>query len=201
MGSLASFLACLVVGVVASAAHATDYTEGTDLSNTFSAPTDIGALTLGSNLLTGSVNTNTELDYVTFTVPAGHLLSQIQHTQYASSNATSFMGMQTGSAFTKPATGTGAITAPDLLGFVHFGTATDGTDVLDDMGDSSVFGAQGFTPPLTAGPYTLWIQQTSNVTTTYQFDLVVSPVPEPHCLALVLLGASVVPAVVRRRRA
>jgi hypothetical protein len=112
------------------------------------------------------------------------LLSSLNLNSYNSTNGIAFLGMQAGTAFTVSA---GAAQPSDLKGYVHFGTDVGniGTNVLDDMGIAP--GAQGFTPPLPAGPYTLWIQNASGVATGYQFNLVVT-VPEPATAGLLGLG-------------
>ncbi|MFL5330010.1 MAG: hypothetical protein ACJ8C4_13980 [Gemmataceae bacterium] len=43
-------------------------------------------------------------------------------------------------------------------------------------------GAQGFAIPLAAGNYSFIIQQTGLALTSYQFDFVVTPVPEPRSM-------------------
>ena len=50
----------------------------------------------------------------------------------------------------------------------------EGTDILDDIG--ALPGATGFTGPLGAGTYTLWLNQTGNVTSTASFTLVTQEV-------------------------
>jgi hypothetical protein len=182
-----AFLFSLFVGsLFVQAGYATDYTEGTDLSNTFSAPTSIGALTAGSNLLTGNAGNGGDIDYVRFDVPASHVLSALNLNTYTSTNGIAFMGIQQGTVFTVSA---GAAQAGDLLGYVHYGTDVGnvGTNLLDDMGVAP--GAQGFTPPLPAGSYTLWIQNASGVATGYQFNLLASAVvPEPASAGLLLVA-------------
>jgi hypothetical protein len=55
-------------------------------------------------------------------------------------------------------------------------------------------------PPLAAGPYSFWIQNTSNVSTAYQFDFMVTEIPEPSTLVILGLGATALLVAVRRRR-
>src|SRR5262249_23580572 len=76
-------------------------------------------------------------------------------------------------------------TAADLLGYVHFGTgaANVGTDVEPSL--ATALGAQGFTPPLGTGSYSFWIQNTTPVSTAFQFDFIVTALPEPVSLALI----------------
>ena len=55
-------------------------------------------------------------------------------------------------------------------------------------------GAIGFTPPLPAGDYTFWMQQTGANSATYQFDFIVTPEP---ATAGLLFAAAVL--LLRRR--
>jgi hypothetical protein len=57
----------------------------------------------------------------------------------------------------------------------------------------------GFTPPLAAGNYTFWIQQTGANSATYTLDFRVTP--EPGTLALLGISAAVGVAIRRRRYA
>ena len=127
-------------------------------------------------------------------------MSSIVHTSYASTDNLSFIGFQSGPQLTEPLPP--ATNAGNLLGYLHFGPGTVGTDILDDLGasGSSTPPAMGFTPPLPAGTYTFWIQQTG-VEASYSFDFVLTPVPEPGQWALMVAGAAlVVAARVRSRR-
>jgi hypothetical protein len=192
---VAMFMSCFVA-TVASAINYNETAQG-DLSNTFSAPTLWGTLTAGTNSLTGNVGISGDLDYVRVDIPANGALSQIILQSYTSTNGIAFMGVEAGTAFTKSNTQT---TAADLLGYVHFGSGAGnvGTDVLDDMGTAS--GAQGFTPPLGTGSYSFWIQNTTQVLTAYQFDFIVSTVPEPSTVALFGLSAGALLISIRIRR-
>jgi len=124
----------------------------------------------GSNVLAGSV-VGGDLDYVTVHVPAGHVLSAIDLVSYESVDDQSFIGIQQGTVFTEPPVNT---EVGNLLGFTLMGDALVGTDILPAIGTGD--GAQGFTPPLDAGDYTFWIQETGPDASSYTLDLVVSPV-------------------------
>jgi hypothetical protein len=186
-------------------AHAFNYNEGADgdLAGTLStsgglAPTQLTA-TVGTNSISLGVPEGGDRDYFTFTVPAGHVLSSIVHTSYASTDNLSFMGFQAGAQLTEPFSGANPA---NLLGYLHFGPTTVGTDVLDNLAnsDTSTPAAAGFDAPLIAGPYTFWVQQTG-VQAAYSFDFAITPVPEPGQWALMLGGALLVAARVRRSRA
>jgi hypothetical protein len=176
----ATLTLALSLAVLPLTARAISYSEAADgdLSGDRLAPTAL-VLEPGSNLVTGNTIFG-DLDYVTISIPAQ--LSAIVLTQYATQlNTVSFVGVQTGTVFTLPAS------TPDpsqLLGWAHFGDTLEGTDILDDIGVG--FGSQGFVPPLPAGNYTFWIQETGVYLADYQFDFVV--VPEPASLVLAALG-------------
>jgi hypothetical protein len=162
-----------------------------DLSNDPFAPTEI-TLSLGVNsLLATSVFGDRE--YVALTIPVGMQLSQLILISYVGEDDTAFIAVQEGSTMTEPPTKTNPA---NLLGWTHFGPGAGnvGLDILPDIGTG--FDAIGFVPPLSAGTYTFWIQQTGELPATYQFDFVV--VPGPGAAALLAVGA--VCGVRRRRR-
>ncbi len=146
----------------------------------------------GANILKASSSPG-DREYIRLDVPGGFVLSAIWLDTYVSEDGIGFMGVQAGTVFTEPHD---SPEVGNILGYVLFGwgSSTVGTDVLDDMGTGP--GAIGFTPPLASGPYTYWIQQTGEPM-DYQFNFVVSPVPEPATFAALGLGAL---ALVRLRR-
>lgn len=165
-----------------------------DFSGDRNAPTPV-AVANGSNLLIGSTVVG-DLDYLTFTVPAGSELSQLVLEEYSSTDGVAFIAIQAGNVFTEPNVGADPA---NLLGWSHFGEFAGhlGNDILPEMGSAP--GAQGFVPPLPAGDYSLWIQQTSSALTGYTFDLVVQPVPEPASIALAGAAALALGLLARRR--
>jgi len=183
-----SVILFLATGTVA---RATNYNEGIngDLSGNRLIPTDL-VLTPGTNSVIATSVRN-DREYLHITVPGGFVLSALINASYTGNDGTAFVGVQAGSTFTEdPAT----VNVANLLGWSHFGTnlATVGEDILDDigLGDDAI----GFTPPLPAGDYTFWIQQTGTNACTYQFDFMVTP--EPASLGLLLIGLS----ALRRRK-
>lgn len=124
-------------------------------------------LAIGENRISGSM-VAPDLDYVTINVPAGSELAAIDLTDYVSTDDFSFIGMQEGSVFTELPEGA----APEnLLGFVLIGGELVGSDILGEMGVAD--GVQGFTPPLEAGDYSFWIQETGDAPVDYSISFVV----------------------------
>jgi len=160
----------------------------------WSESVNLGVLAVGTNTILGST-TSGDLDYFTFTVPAGASFNQMNLAAYGAAN-NSFIGIQSGSVFTEaPST----VNPANLLGYAHFGSAQVGTDVLDDMATSNLLvpPAQGFSVPLAAGSYVFWVQQLNPTPSSYTWDVVV--VPEPS--VALLLGAGLAALAYARRRA
>jgi hypothetical protein len=172
---LAELLTIAIVLVAAAAAPATvvwDESANGALSNDRLTPTPL-ALAVGSNILSGSMMPG-DRQYVSFSMPSGSRLTGLFLGSYVGGDPLSFIGVQHGTTFTEPPTGTNV---GKLLGWTHFGpTRTPiGTDMLPALGRGA--GATGFVPPLPADNYTFWIQQTGGGATAYSLDFVV--VPEP----------------------
>ncbi|MEM7113363.1 MAG: hypothetical protein AAF614_13085 [Chloroflexota bacterium] len=145
------------------------YDEATDgdLSGDMANPTRI-FLVPGGNLLTAT-SVAGDIEYVTFTVPPEYQLEAMVLESFESVDDVSFIAIQRGDTFTEPPTGTDPA---NLLGWSHFGAGAGqvGRDILGDMGMGA--GAQGFYPPLPAGDYTLWIQETGADSATYTLNFV-----------------------------
>jgi len=194
LGVVATLLACACL----VPAHAFNYNEATDgdLSGDRLVPSTLSAAP-GVNSLAMTSATG-DRDYFGFTVPAGYLLSSIVHKTYVSTDDLSFFALQAGSTFTEPAVGANST---HLLGYVHFGVTTVGTEIIDNLATSNTLAqpAIGFTAPLAAGPYAFWVQQTG-AAAAYSFDFVLTPVPEPATWALLLPGVLGLAATRRRKR-
>ncbi|MDX2118215.1 MAG: hypothetical protein SFY96_08555 [Planctomycetota bacterium] len=187
-------LSIVLASFVAPLAHAgTLYSEAAtgDLSGNNFAPTKLGTLTLGSNVLSG-VTGGGDRDYFTITVGAGQTLSAITLVTYQSNDGRSFLGVMSGATFSEsPA----APNVANMLGYTHFGFATaasQGTNILDDLATGA--GAIGFPATLGPGTYSFWLQQLG-ATTTYGLDFVVVPSPAPMAMLLGVAGIAT-----RRRR-
>jgi hypothetical protein len=185
------FVSTGLVLLVSRSANATNYSESVngDLSNDRLNPTHI-VLTPGSNTITSTqVNSNStsgDIDYYWLTIPAGSKLTNIDVVS-TTTTSLAFIGVQRGTTFTEPNQGTNVA---NLLGYTHFGpaNATVGTDILGNLGTGA--GAMDFIPPLGAGDYTFWQQETSTTPTTSTLTFVVSAppasVPVPRSAAAIL---------------
>lgn len=172
---------------LASAADTVVFDEAVhgDASDDRLAPS-IVALAAGVNTLRGFSGQSPvidvhDLDYITFTVPMGFQLNSFLLQSASVGGAFSFVGMQAGPIVTIPADWT-SIETP-LLGWSHFGSADVGLDLLPVMATSP--GSVGFSGPLGAGTYALWIMELdTSEPHTYSFGLGVTAVPAPSVLAI-----------------
>lgn len=193
-------LVTLVLAVAGPASAGVIYREAVDgdLSGNRLAPSQL-TLASGSNLISGTFGATTptsdtlDLDYITVSVPAGLEFHRLVVTDANVGGAVAFLGMEAGSQISVPHTTASAAT---LLGWAHYGTSSISADLFPEMSVAS--GAQGFTAPLGAGQYTLWIMELNTSDTfSYGFDLQLRPVPEPGVLPALLVPAA---ALVRVRR-
>ena len=200
--SMMTWLSILALAAVAPGLARADYSESVngDLSGNRNAPTLI-PVALGSNVVTATSIAG-DLEYFRIVVPAGQRLSALNLNSFGSGNL-SFIAIQSGTVFTEPPTGTNPA---NLLGYAHFGASLVGTDILDNMGSQT--GTIGFIPPLPAGSYVFWSQETSASTpSNYALNLVITstapPVPalpSTHLPVLALLFALVGFFALRGRR-
>src|SRR5262245_570435 len=153
-----------------------------DFSNSGLAPTLV-TLMSGANDILGMTGRDTanvvDRDYLTFTIPTGLTLSSI--TLLAGTTVGgpfAFIGIQAGNQVTLP---TNAQTADGLLGLDHYNPSEIGQNILPTISVPAQ-GSSGFTPPLAAGTYALWIQDFSPGAFNYGFSFGVTPgsaIPEP----------------------
>lgn len=190
--------------------------------------TNIGALTVGSNTITGAslpygaiANAMTnerqyqDSDYVTFTVPTGDVLSSI----YLMANGSSinagdqaFIGLASGANVYVNLPSSAGLLGYTLLNSSQIGSTNilpligaanpagfDSTAV-DANGNPSPFaGATRFTGPLQAGTYTLWLLDGDN-DFHYNLNLGVSQAPEPASWLMMIAGFGLVGGAMRRQR-
>jgi hypothetical protein len=198
----------------AAPAKATIYNEAVsgDLSNDKAAPTPL-TLTPGSNSVIGTVagfppeGTDPQ-DWVSFTIPAGFVMTSYVNAKYNSTDDQGFTGFQFGSSFSGD-----EFVAGSYAGYAHFGTeatnpdnnpnpaSTVGVNLLPLMADPTFApGTTGFTPPLGPGTYTFLIQQGDPSTTGYRFNMTLArAVPETgSSLCLLAIGGFAI-LVLRRR--
>jgi len=178
---------------MASASTIWDEGVNGDLSSNRSAPTNLN-LAVGTNSLFATTN-STDIDYVHFHLSAGMSLESINFMAWTGSDQKGFIGVQAGSTFTEPPTGTNVA---NLLGYAHFGPGVNviGQDILPSIGQGA--GSIGFSGALTGSDYTFWLNQTNPSPQSYQLDFVTRAVPEPVSF-IALLGASLF--IKRKRKA
>jgi len=174
----------------------------------FDHQTQLGPFAAGDNEIRGVVGQTSagvfDRDYFSFSVPAGLGLTGLIVVDATSAGplGISFIGIGAGTAIT-----VGPVpTPPDasfLLGWRHYSPDDIGSDILGEIGaPMPSMGAAGFAPPL-LGPadYAVWIQETGLCTTcTYDFDFVLSAIPEPASGAVVLAGLALLAGLRRHRR-
>jgi hypothetical protein len=169
-----TMVAMICTALFSAAAMAGGYNEDKkgDLSNDGMAPTKI-KLALGDNVIFGHFGKAggvIDRDYFTFKIPDGQQLSAIRlekQTQVGGNQ--SFIGIEKGSKVTVDPNNP---TPEDLLGWVHFATEDEGTDLLPAICQGA--GAKGCTPPLGPGSYAVWVQETGTCACQYRFTFVVS---------------------------
>jgi len=197
--------------VSAGSALAADYDEsllgdlsGNRLAPSFWALTDgpVGSNGLtGNNVLSGRTGRSlgvVDIDYVNVSVPQGFELSAllVGNSTTSSGALGSFIGLAAGNTMPVSAN---ALSAVGLLGWRHYTQADRMRNILPDMGSAGQ-GATGFTGPLPAGDYTLWIQELATGSYNYRFNLQISPVPEPGAAALLVAGLVLLGGMARRSR-
>lgn len=184
---------------LAGAVQAADYAEssGGDLSGDRLAPTTLlldvftDANVPGSNVVSGTIgrmNGIVDRDYLRVVVPAGHLWSELRvGNQTVVGGSGSFIGLAAGSVMP---VAPDAANAAGLLGFRIFGIDDRNSDILPALGVAGN-GAAGFSAPLPAGDYTVWIQELAEGSFQYRLNFVITPVPEPSVALLWGLGFAV----------
>lgn len=150
-----------------------------DLSDDGTAPTDLGTFALGDTSIIASQQGDAapggrDRDFFTFTVGEGLILSGLYLDDWDAlgsepAGAPGFLGLGSGSQIL----GDPEVfaQAADLLGGYFYGEAdlTQARNLLEPLGDGAENGVTfgdgtGFTDPLLAGDYTVWLNQDANAT-------------------------------------
>lgn len=152
-----------------------DETVNGDLSTNPAAPTVL-PLSVGSNVVLGTTGNTTgtiDRDYITFSLPPGHMLIGLTLLSFAPNNL-AFASFNAGTTSFVPS----GATAANFLAGIHPDASMIGTDLMPVFVSSSVTGNSLPAPNLPAGDYCFLIQQTSPITTLYGLDFIVAgPVP------------------------
>jgi hypothetical protein len=178
------FYLSTILLALSSPALAGDWDEGVDgdLSDDRLAPTAL-SLAAGSNVVTATQQGDTlgrDVDYLTTVVPVGTQLSQVVVTSYVETviGNLAFIGIQEGSTFT---VAYDTAKASDLLGGTVIGNFSVASDILPTM--AVLGGSIGFDPPLPAGTYTWWFNQTGDPSTVTLDFVLDGPVGTNYCVA------------------
>ena len=155
------------------------------LSRNSAAPTQLGELGVGSNLVNGHLEaalTVGDVDIFSFTVSPGTQLDSLfvqdfSNVSSTANDSTGFLGINDAGTFPLTTAELNGGGNTDLfLGGTLFGAAdlpsqgSNGTDLLARAG---TFAGRGFTAPLGPGTYTVYVQQTGPAT-QYTLDFEVS---------------------------
>lgn len=184
LGALGAISCCFAIG---QAQIIWDESVNGDLSGDRFNPTSL-SLGVGNNEVIATMGPD-DKEYVHFSLAPGTTLSQIILVSYSSVDPISFIGVQAGTTFTESPE---APNVENILGYTLFGDEHIGTDILPAIGSGP--GSIGFTPPLTGGDYTFWIQQTGDPT-DYRLNFVTTPEP-----ATISLGIGAALVMLRRRK-
>ena len=161
--------AVLIVALAAPAGAAVIWDEGSngDLSSNPAAPSLI-ALSVGSNELLGTINGNPlDRDYITFTIPAGQVLTHLNLVVFTPDNP-AFTALNAGSTSYVPSGTTNA----NFLSGIHITSADAGFDLLPFFDTRNVTTNSLPGPSLGPGTYCWMIQQTSPMVQIWRVEFV-----------------------------
>jgi hypothetical protein len=191
----------IVTGADAKLIH--DESIDGDISSVASAPT-VFVLSPGSNVIRGTTD-ESDGDFFHVEVPEPWLLQSVNLVEYWQSALTedhgvpgqladhgAFLGLERGTSFD---TSGGALYGAALVGVAPGRRVGD--DLLFALGMEPDYWEEGFTPPLPAGSYTFWYQQTEG-DTAYAMDVVITPLPA--ALPALVTGLAALGWLARRRR-
>ena len=161
-------LTLLGATVFSTSALAAGYFEKNkgDLSDNGLSPTMV-KLQVGQSTIDGDYGNNggVDRDYFTVKIADGQKLTKIVLDPKTKVGGNlSFIGVQRGKQVTVDPNGG---SAEGLLGWVHYGTADEGTNILPAMCNGD--GAIGCNPPLGPGSYSFWVQELATCDCHYRF--------------------------------
>jgi hypothetical protein len=171
-------LTLLGAALLSTSAMAAGYKESKsgDLSNDGLAPTRV-KLVLGNNVIDGDYGksgTTVDRDYFVVKIADGQQLSAIVlDPKTVIGGNVSFIGVQKGKQVTVDPNNPNA---GDLLGWAHYGTDDEGTDILPAICAGA--GAKGCTAPLGKGMYAFWVQELATCACHYRFIFKVTAAAE-----------------------
>lgn len=178
MKPLATLALLAVLALPAGAAVVHDETVNGDLSTNPAAPTAL-AFSLGGNAVIGSVrNTGTPpdaQDYITFTVPANHLLNALNLLSFSPTNI-AFAAFNAGTTSFIP----DLATDPLFLSGIHVTGSDTGTNLMPLFVTSNVTSNALPDPWLGPGNYCFLIQQANAITTSYRLEFVLDGAVPTH---------------------
>lgn len=205
--SAAALILALVLSNPATATTVWDESVNGDLSNNPLAPTTL-TLAPGSNDVVGQAGgppgpgalAPFDQDFFTFTIPAGYELRSLTAVSvdlFTPGDMFAFIGIQNGAQITHsvspPSFGGNA---SGLLGWLHVQSSDQGANILPAMGAAGD-GATGFTGPLPAGQYSVWVQDDLPFSYDYSFQV---GVPEPSTWVTMFVGFVGLGLTARRKR-
>lgn len=153
-------------GVVEETAEETfiyDENVNGNLSLNNNAPTVIKFKPGNNRVASSQAEADDKANFFTFQIPDGYEVSKLFVESYKGSDDLGFMGIDEGSSIqTNP---------PSFIGGLSYGTVNIGTDILPAMGNPEnpaaiAIPGFGFTPPLNAKQYTIWLNQTGDNSST-----------------------------------
>ncbi|MEM0926528.1 MAG: PEP-CTERM sorting domain-containing protein [Planctomycetota bacterium] len=207
--TLLLWAACCVMDQSANAAIVHDELDGDgELSNDNNDPTPLD-FAIGDNTVRGVVfdaRGTMNTDIFTFTVPELTEWTSMRVDDYISTDNIAFVAISSGTTFPYNVfdldeVQNGNLPEDAFLGGTTFGPGdtvpndpTAGFDILQRAGRIS---GSRFSGPLSAGEYTVYIQQIG-ASTEYRLTFGITSIPEPSAFAFLGLASGVV--VTRRRR-
>ena len=170
MKLLATLALSAVLALPAGAAIVHDEGSNGDISTNENAPTPM-VFAIGENRVIGSVRNGgtppDPRDYLTFTVPDGHMLAPLNLIAFAPNNI-AFAAFNAGNTSWIP----DFATDPNFLSGIHVNVSEIGLDLMGQFVCCNVTSNALPGPFLGPGTYTFLMQQANNITTTYTLDFV-----------------------------